>query len=265
MNLNFNDLIDLIVNEAPMSSYLSRPTSQEKRNQISRRHKEIQAQAQADDSTAQQQPSQPSFTSRLGKAVKAAAPGVGRGAWELTKGVGGVVGTAAKNVAKTALNAPGAVKTARNFLIGDDPAGMLKQGISNLKAKQEQDKAKREAENSKIEEFDKDTIKSLLASQTAASQNQPVIAQQQPQTQTGAVQAPGTVSGGNVQRQSSSGTTATTMQPTITPSSQSNLLKRDPKSGDIFTIPDDFGRIRRYKVKKVVDNSVQAVPITTSK
>lgn len=268
MNLNFNDLVNLIINEAPMSSYLSRPTSQEKRNQISRRHREIQAQAQADDSTAQQQPSQLSFTSRLGNAVKAAAPGVGRGAWELAKGVGGVAGEVAKNVGKAALNAPGAVKTARNFLIGNDPAGQIKQGIEYMKNKRKAGESGGPGE----EDFDKDTIKAVIAGQApkTASQAQTTTPSTQGNTSSGTIQGRGQVTQGQVisgglpgTSPAQTSTTATTSNAT-TSQQQANLMTRDPKPGDVFTVPGEFGRVTKYKIKKVGNNTVSAIRISST-
>jgi len=267
ITLKFDDLYNAIVNEAPMTSYLTRPTSQQYRNKIAAQAREMQRQAQQQ----QQQQQQPaSFASRLGRATAAAASGIGKGVGELAKGAGSVAGEAGKNIGKTglglaklagkaALNTPGAVKTARNFLLGDDPTEMVKSGIKDIKAKREEERAKKEAEASKIEEFDKKMVKSLLASQVAATSQQ---SNQPSNTTTGTVQAPGTVTGGNVASTSgASGTTSTSMQPTITPSSQSNLLRREPKPGDIFSLTDRYGRIKKYKVDKINGNVVAAKPV----
>jgi hypothetical protein len=265
MNLKFNDLVNLVLNEAPMSAYINRFTSQEKRNEIARKYKEIQAQAQANN---QQQSSQPSFTSRLGKAVKAAAPRVGRGAWEITKGVGGVAGEVVKNVGKAALNAPSAVKTARNFLIGDDPAGQLKQGIEYIKNK----KKKGQEGETGVEDFDKDTIKAIINGQVSklpTSGGQTTITPAvQGGTTSGTVQGRGQVTQGQVISGGLPGTsppqtstTATTASTPLAAQQQARLMSRDPKVGDVFTLQNEFGRITKYKIKKVDKDIVSAIKI----
>lgn len=233
--MKFDELYNIMINEAPMSSFLS----------------------------------------RLGKGVKAAAPGVGRGAWELTKGVGGVVGTAAKNVGKTVFGAPGAVKAAREFLIGqggqprfgDDPAGKIKSVIDKIGTKE------KKAGEPDVEEFDKNTIKAIIAGQNPATGSQTSI---KPTTtggtSSGTIQGSGQVTQGQVISGGLPGTapaqTATTATTAPTSVSQqaaasAKLLSRDPKAGDVFTIPSKFGKITRYKIKNVGKDVIGATRITT--
>ena len=246
---NFDDLYSAVINEAPISSYLAKPTSQEYRNKVAASVRAAKQQEQEREQQAQQTPS---FINRLGRATAAAAPGVGRGALELAKGVGGVAGEAGKNIGKAALNAPGAIKTLKNFITGNDPAGMVKQGIENLRPKSEPAGAPGE------EEFDKDVVKSLLAGQSTDKSGQ---VSSSGNTSTGTIQAPGTVTGGTA-TPTSGGTTATVTTGNMT---QANLMKRMPKQGDIFTVPGEFGRVKRYKVANVGPKTVSAKLITTGK
>jgi len=232
--MKFDDLYNALVNEAPMSSFLS----------------------------------------RLGKGVAAATPGVARGTAELAKGVGGVIGTAAKNVGKTVFGTPGAVKAAREFMIGqggqprfgDDPAGAIKNRIDKIGSKE-----KKEGEPD-VEEFDKNTVKALIAGQSASGQSstsiKPAITGS---TTSGTVQGSGQVTQGQAitgglpgSTPAQTSTTATTSPTTInqTATNAARLMGRDPKAGDVFTLPSKFGRIERYRIKNVGKDVIGATKIT---
>jgi hypothetical protein len=129
---------------------------------------------------------------------------------------------------------------------------MVKQGIENLRPKSEPAGAPGE------EEFDKDVVKSLLAGQSTDKSGQ---VSSSGNTSTGTIQAPGTVTGGTA-TPTSGGTTATTTTGNMT---QANLMRRMPKQGDIFTVPGEFGRVKRYKVTNVGPKTVSAKLITTGK
>jgi len=245
MKINLEDLYNCIVNEAPVSQYLTRPTSQAYRNRQAQMNRQAQQQYQQSQQQQSQQPKQPSFTSRLGSATKAAAPGVLSGTKELAKGVGGVAGEVVKNIS----GIPGAVKTAREFFLGKDPAGMVH---NKLRGKEEH------AAAPDTEEFDKDTVKAILMGQTTPPTKQTGTT---PTTTSGAIQAPGTVTGGSAVPASASGTTSGSMQAgTATPAKTTNLsiAMRDPKPGDLFTVPGEYGKLNRYKVDKVKGDIVTA-------
>lgn len=252
IDFKFDDLYKIIVNEAPIASYLRRPTSQEYRDKVAKTAEDIKKQAEAE---AQQQPAQPSFTSRLGKAVKAAAPGIGSGVKEIAKGVGGVAGEAGKNIAKAALDPRGTVKKAREFFLGDDPMGMVSKGIQNARDKSKQ------AAGSNLEEFDKDVVKGLIAGQAPVK---PGMKPDSQQTQSGTIQKGGQVTQGQV---ISGGLPGSTPPETSTGATTANVVqkaalsKRDPKPGDVFTLPGEFGRIKSFKVKKVTGGVVVAEPV----
>jgi hypothetical protein len=106
--------------------------------------------------------------------------------------------------------------------------------------------------DTKIEDFDKDVIKTLLTkSKTGASAAQ--------QTTTGTVQAPGQVAGGTATPTSASGTSSGTVSAPITQSP--SATQRDPKEGDVFALVGKYGRVKRYQVKKVDGNIVSAAPM----
>jgi len=277
MHLNFDNLVDLILNEAPMSSFIRRPTSQAYRNNVANHARQMQQQAQ------QQQQNTPSMATRLGRATAAATPGVKSGLSQLKQGVGSVVGAAAQNIGsaaktagkfsagaaiaagKAALDSP--VKTARNFFLGNNPTGMVKQGVSNAyNAMKDMNKPDKD-----IEEFDINDVKALLAGgqqqqkpgQTSATAVTPGT------TSSGTIQGAGQVTQGQVISGGLPGTApaGTSTTATTTPTTQSTTRQTpssstasgtDPKKGVVFTIKDDHGRMYNYEIQDVKNNIVAA-------
>lgn len=252
IDFKFDDLYKIIVNEAPIASYLRRPTSQEYRDKVVKTAADVKKEVEQQASAEQQTNTQPSFTSRLGKAVKAAAPGVGSGMKEIAKGVGSVAGEAGKNIAKVALDPRGAVKKAKEFFTGDDPMGMISKSVQNARSK---------SAGSNLEEFDKDVVKGLIAGQVPVK---PGMKPDSLQTQTGTVQGGGSVTQGQV---ISGGLPGSTPPETSTGATTANVVqkaalnKRDPKPGDVFSIPGDFGRVKSFKIKKINGGVVVAEPV----
>ena len=104
--------------------------------------------------------------------------------------------------------------------------------------------------DTKIEDFDKDVIKTLLKAKTTPAQ----------QTASGSTQATGSVTGGTAAAASpAAGTTSSTAAAPITQSP--SATQRDPKEGDIFNLVGKYGRIKKYQVKKVDGNVVSAAHI----
>lgn len=226
-----------------------------------------------------------SFLNKLGRGAAGAAK-VGLGAAKLGAGAAKLGAGAVKTVAKV----PGAVKSAREFLIGqggqqrygDDPFGAIARGARQFqrgatrfqgKATKMQQKLSdyqqklqnKDAQNVRskmhtaagpdVEEFDKDVVKALLASQGAVKQAG--------MTSSTTTQAPGTVTQGQVIASGMAGTTPpeTSTAATTAKTTQSTLLKREPKAGDTFSLTDKFGKQKRYKVTKIENGKVSASPI----
>lgn len=153
---------------------------------------------------------------------------------------------------KTIASIPSAVKTAKEFMLGDDPAGMIKRGIEKLEQDKKtkpvgEDEPEEElnkqnirvkratSTGSKIENFDKDVIKALIASQGAVKQSS-MQGQQAQQSQQG-------------------------QQSPTTTAQQSALLKRDPKIGDTFSLVDKYGKQNRYKITKIDNGRISATSL----
>ena len=262
IDFKFDDLYKIIVNEAPIASYLRRPTSQAYRDKVAQDAVNAQKEAEAQQQQASAEKPQ-SFLSKLGSsastAMKSVAPAAGEKIKDVAAGGLKMAGKAAlgtaKAVGKAALNPRGTVKTAREFFLGDDPMGMVSKGVQNVR-----DKIKQSA-GSNLEEFDKDVVKGLIAGQAPVK---PGMKPDSQQTQTGTVQGAGQVTQGQV---ISGGLPGTSQADTSTGATTANitqraaLAKRDPKPGDIFTLPSDVdGRIKSYKVKKVKGGIVVAEP-----
>lgn len=129
MNLNFDDLADIVINEAPISDYINKARRKMLKSRIMARKA---GRLMIDD---------PETAAK--KAVFGTVKGVGKAAGK----VGSAVGSAAKSVAsgakEFALNAPGmaakavtavpnAVKTARNLFLGDSPGQTVASGLNKL-------------------------------------------------------------------------------------------------------------------------------------
>jgi len=184
---------------------------------------------------------------------------IGKGAANWASKPSNWVGAAA-----AAVNAPKAIHTA---VTGRGQIGRGLNALQGALAKREQKKEEerkkqekdakgqrptRTATDTKIEDFDKDVIKTLLAkSKTGTSAAQ--------QTTTGTVQAPGQVAGGTATPTSASGTSSGAVSAPITQSP--SATQRDPKEGDVFALVGKYGRVKRYQVKKIDGNIVSAAPM----
>jgi len=227
--IEFNDLVNSIIEEAPITKYLTPAVK---------------------------------YGKRVGRALGRAAPSVARGVKEIGKGLGSVLGAgavnlgkaglgAAKLAGKAALNTPEAIRTTKKFIYGDRPSEMIKQGIKGLKD--------RRKAGTGIEQFDKNIVKTMIANQlsdiTAKSQKQDTTGG----TSTASTQVQGQATGGTASPAAAGGTsTSTTTTPTSMMKPAAAAIQREPKTGDVFNVYGDYGRITRYKVTKVHPDHVEA-------
>ena len=118
MNLKFNDLLALI-NEAPISSYLRKPTTTDYRKKVSQQAKQAQAdyQSQGGDQQAQP-PAQPGFLGNIAKATgKAALSGLKKGATNLISNPG--------NALQSVISAPGKITSGlKSAILGGDTSAI---------------------------------------------------------------------------------------------------------------------------------------------
>lgn len=258
--MKFDELYNALVSEAPMSSFLTRLG------------KGVKAAT----------PGVKQGAAELGKGVGSVVGTAAANIGKLGLGAAKLGASAVQGVASV----PGAVSKARQFLIGqggqprfgDNPMGAIasgarqfKRGATKLQRKitnLQKGMDSKEAQNirpkaqiaagPKIEEFDKDVVKALIASQGAVKQAG--------MTSSGTTQAPGQITQGQVIASGMQGTTPpeTSTAATTAKTTQSTLTKREPKAGDTFSLTDKFGKQIRYKVSKVENGMVSAAPISGS-
>jgi hypothetical protein len=117
MNLKFNDLLALI-NEAPISSYLRKPTTTDYRKKVSQQAKQAQADYQAQGGGQQQPPAQPGFIKNVAKATgRAALSGLKKGATNLISNPG--------NALQSVISAPGKITSGlKSAILGGDTSAI---------------------------------------------------------------------------------------------------------------------------------------------
>ena len=169
--------------------------------------------------------------------------------------LGGMAKTAmsgAAGLAAATLEAPKKIHTA---VTGK---GQLAKGLRGMQQKFAPDKPgdtrrqrpTRTTTDTKIEDFDKDVIKSLLKAKTTPAQ----------QTASGSTQATGSVTDDtSAATAPSTGTASSTAAAPITQTPSAS--QRDPKEGDVFALVGQYGRVKRYQVKKIDGNVVSAAPM----
>jgi hypothetical protein len=171
--------------------------------------------------------------------------------------LGGMVKTVAGRTAGLAASALEAPKKIHTAVTGK---GQLAKGLRGLQKKltpENPEDLKRQrptktTTDTKIEDFDKDVIKTLLTKSRTG-----IPAQQQ--TTSGSVQAPGTVTGGTATPNSASGTSSGAVSAPVTQSP--SATQRDPREGDVFALVGRYGRVKRYQVKKIDGSIVSAAPM----
>ena len=161
------------------------------------------------------------------------------------------IGTTAGLAAST-LEAPKKIHTA---VTGKGQLAKGLRGIQQKLASNRPEDLKRQrptktTTDTKIEDFDKDIIKTLLTKAKTPAQ----------QTTSGSTQATGGVTGGTAEAGSTAGTATST---TAAPVAQTTMTvgQREPKEGDVFNLVGKYGRIKKYQVKKIDGNVVSAAHI----
>lgn len=220
--LNFDDLVNSIVTEAPISSFLS----------------------------------------KVGQTARTIGKGLGTAARVGGATVGAVAGAAAAG-----LEAPGKIVRAAKD-IAFEPGGIAR-GLRKVQKKMPTFKGKEKpqvgTERKGPIEFDKKVVQTLLANQAAAASASKTTQGQQAtgQTTSTTIQAPGTVTGGTAVPGTAGGTssTATTSPITTLQKQTAALSQRPPRVGDVFNVVGPYGRLIKYKINNVSDNSVEATKL----
>lgn len=219
--IEFNDLVNSIIEEAPITKYLTPAVKYKQRLRKA--------------------------AGRAGTAVS----NVGRTAVNIAKKVPGIVGSVA-GAAAAALEAPGkVVKGAHKAVF--EPGGAAKM----LRSAQQSLSSKATGEKD-IMRFDKNIVKTMIANQlsdiTVKSQKQDTTGG----TSTASTQVQGQATGGTASPAAADGTsTSTTTTPTSMMKPAAAAIQREPKTGDVFNVYGDYGRITRYKVTKVHPDHVE--------
>jgi len=217
--LEFNDLVNSVIEEAPITKYLNPALKYGQR-----------------------------LKQNLGRAGTAASGALKKAA-NVARATGGVVGKVAGAVA-TGLEAPGKiVKGAHSAVF--EPGGLAK-GLRAIQKKMPTGKDK------DVEKFDKKVVKTLIANQMSDVTAKGKQQQQQTSTTstqatgqvTGAPGTPGAQSGGT-------STASPTSTPDNSPMPSAAEMQREPKSGDFFNLYGKYGRLERFKILKVHDDHVE--------